>query len=64
MERANGKVHYIAVTLDGNRSPVNIYLDPQAPYGGSDISVAFQLDGDIGQNPYSVWLDKVTLQAQ
>jgi len=63
-ERANGKVHYVAVTLDGNRSPVNAYLDPQTPYGGDDVSVAFQLDGDIGQNPYSVWLDKVTLQAQ
>ena len=64
LERANGKVHYIAVTLDGNRSPVNLYLDPQAPYGGNDISVAFQLDGDVRQSPYSVWLDKVTLQAQ
>lgn len=60
-ERVNGQVHYISVTLDGNVSPVDKYYNPQANYGGSDLNIAFQMDGDYRQDPYSVWLDNVSL---
>lgn len=61
VERVNGQVHYISVTLDGNVSTVDKYYNPQQGWDGSDVNVAFQMDGDYRQDPYSVWLDNVTL---
>lgn len=63
LERANNQVHYISLTVDGTTMPVDIYKDPQPDFNGTDINVAFQLDGDIAQHPYNVWLDEVTLKA-
>ncbi len=63
MERANGKVHYISVTLDGKVAKVDKFYDPQDGWHGEGVSVAFQLDGDYRQDPYSVWLDNVSLAA-
>lgn len=63
LERANNQVHYISLTVDGTTMPVDIYKDPQQNFNGTDINVAFQLDGDIAQHPYNVWLDEVTLKA-
>ncbi len=61
IERVNGQVHYISVTLDGNVGTVDKYYNPQPDYAGSDVNVAFQMDGDYRQDPYSVWLDNVSL---
>jgi hypothetical protein len=61
VERVNGQVHYISVTLDGDVSTVDKYYNPQPHYSGSDLNVAFQMDGDYRQDPYSVWLDNFTL---
>lgn len=63
LERSNNQVHYISLTVDGNTMPVDIYKDMQPNYSGTDINVAFQLDGDNAQHPYNVWLDEVTLKA-
>lgn len=63
VERVNNQVHYISVTLDDNAMPVDKYYDPQLNYGGSDVNVAFQMDGDYRQDPYSVWLDNVSLSS-
>lgn len=61
VERVNGQAHYISVTLDGDVSMVDKYYNPQPHYSGSDVNVAFQMDGDYRQDPYSVWLDNFTL---
>jgi hypothetical protein len=61
IERVNGQAHYISVTLDGSVSPVDKYYNPQHGWQGTDVNVAFQLDGDYRQDPYSVWLDNVSL---
>ncbi len=61
VERVNDQVHYISVALDGKVSTVDKYYNPQPDYGGSDLNVAFQMDGDYRQDPYSVWLDNVSL---
>jgi hypothetical protein len=63
LERVNSQVHYISLTVDGKTMPVDIYKDLQPNFNGTDINVAFQLDGDIKQHPYNVWLDEVTLKA-
>ena len=63
IERVNGQIHYISVTVDGNVGTVDKYYKPQQDYNGSDLNVAFQMDGDYRQDPYSVWLDNVSLSA-
>ena len=63
LERVNGQVHYVSVTLDGEESTVDKYFGPQTNYGGGDdIDIAFQMDGNYRQDPYNVWLDQVSLQ--
>jgi len=61
VERVNDQVHYISVALDDHVSKVEKYYNPQPNYRGSELNVAFQMDGDYRQDPYSVWLDKVSL---
>jgi len=63
VERVNGQVHYISVTLDDNVMTIDKYYNPQQHYEGEDVNVAFQLDGDYRQDPYSVWLDNVSLSS-
>ena len=45
----------------GNVGTVDKYYNPQPDYNGSDLNVAFQMDGDYRQDPYSVWLDDISL---
>jgi hypothetical protein len=61
LERVNGKVHYINLTVDDKKYPVDIFMNPQTHWVGNEIDIAFQMDGDSNQDPYHVWLDKVTL---
>lgn len=61
LERANGQVHYISLTVDNKVFPVDIYKNLQPNVGSDDISIAFQMDGDVNQAPYAVWLDEVTV---
>lgn len=62
-ERVGTQVHYISLVLNGKVIPVNIYWGYQASYPNSDINVAFQMDGDYQQDPYHVWVDKMTVTA-
>jgi hypothetical protein len=63
VERVDGKAHYISVELDGKVNTVDKYYNPQQNFQGTGMSVAFQMDGNYRQDPYSVWLDKVSLSA-
>jgi hypothetical protein len=63
LERVNGQVHYISVTVDDNVGTVDKYYNPQQGWRGDDVNIAFQMDGDYRQQPYSVWLDNVSLSA-
>lgn len=61
-ERVNGQTHFIAVTLNGKKSYVNLYGGSRAASGG-ELNVAFQMD-EVGSHiNYDVWLDKLTLTA-
>jgi hypothetical protein len=72
--RVGNQVQYISLTLS-NPSYGTKTLTPNAPAGNPgfysnwlnwnmpEIDVAFQMDGDASQQPYNVWLDKVTLTA-
>ena len=63
IEQVNGQVHYISVTLDNNVGKVDKYFNPQKGWKGNDVNVAFQMDGDYRQDPYSVWLDNVSFSS-
>jgi hypothetical protein len=61
-ERVNGQLHFVALTLNGNKSYINRYFAPRAS-SASELNVAFQMDGNYAGTSYKVWLDKVTLTA-
>jgi hypothetical protein len=62
-ERVGNQVHYISVTVGSKTYPVDKYYAFEAGWVMQDIDVAFQMDGNSTQQPYNVWLDKVTLTA-
>jgi hypothetical protein len=57
---SSGQVVFTAVTLNGNRSQVNVKMGRTAD-SQSGIDIGFQLDANRTATPYSVWLDKVSL---
>jgi hypothetical protein len=62
-ERVNGQTHYISIAVNDVTTSINQFFQPQPQWTLEDIDVAFQMDGNFQQQPYTVWLDKVTLQA-
>jgi hypothetical protein len=60
LSRDSAYTHFVAVTLDGVRHVVN-FAFPSRAVSASELNVAFQMDGDFAQHPYSAWLDNVTL---
>jgi hypothetical protein len=57
---SSGQAVFTAVTLNGNRSVVNIAM-PHTPDKNSGLDIAFQADANHTATPYSVWLDKISL---
>lgn len=55
-----GKVQFISITLDGKKHYVNRTYAPKSK-SGSEMNVAFQMDGNNHQTAYNLWLDNVTL---
>lgn len=58
VERVSGdELHYISVTVDGNKSYLDKY-DAPGSTSWTGVTVNFQLDGDYAQHDYNVWVDK------
>ena len=57
---ADHKVVFAAVTLDGQRSEINMTADAFTA-SGSGIDVAYQMDAEGGPTPYSSWVDAIKL---
>ena len=57
---SSGNVIFTAVTLNGNRSAVNMTMQHSSD-NTSGLDVSFQPDADISATPYSVWLDKISV---
>jgi hypothetical protein len=60
--RDSGYTHFVSVTMDGVTHYINYSFASKAWGSGSEINVAFQMDGDISTHYYSVWLNNVTLR--
>ena len=59
-KRTATQVIYVAFTYDGVTHYVNrVYTNRASSV--HELNVAFQMDGDSRMEPYSTWLDKVTL---
>ena len=54
------RVHFIAVTLNGQRYPIDMYSDAFTA-SGSGIDVAFQMDSTGTVVPWSTWVDDIKL---
>ncbi len=55
------KALFIDVIINGQRYYFNRVFDPLPNVNASEVNVAVQLDGDSHQTPYSIWMDKITL---
>ena len=55
-----GQAQFVSVTLDGVKHAVNMSFWPR-PNSGSELNVAFQMDGNFAQWNYSTWIDNLTL---
>jgi Bacterial Ig domain len=60
MERVGTQTHFIAVTMNGYRQTVDKYYYGK-PWSGTELNVAFQMDGNFAEQNYQIWLDKVSL---
>jgi hypothetical protein len=49
--------------VNGTTFNIDKFFQPQPNWSLEDINVAFQMDGNFKQQPYTVWLDNVTLVA-
>jgi hypothetical protein len=58
--QAGGNMMFTAVTVNGNRSVVNLSMQ-HTPDSNSGLDIAYQADANGSGTPYSVWLDKVSL---
>lgn len=58
---SNGQVQFVSITLDGKKHYINRTYAPKKQ-GGSQISVAFQMDGNNTQTSFSTWLENITLK--
>ena len=61
LERVGNQVHYITLTVADQTYNVDTYFTAQPNWTQEEIDVAFQMDGNYKQEPYSVWLDEVNL---
>jgi hypothetical protein len=60
--RADGKIHFTAVTVNGHKYYVNKTFYPKSvSYSGNWITVHFQLNGNKSATDFDVWGDKFSL---
>jgi hypothetical protein len=63
-ERVGDQVHYISLQVNGTTYPLDLYYADQLDWSMGQINVAVQMDGNVNQTPYNVWIDKVNLTVQ
>lgn len=62
LERTSDQVHYVSVEVNGTVHNVDMYGrgEKNWPWDG-ELNVAFQMDGDVNQDNFDVWIDQVSL---
>jgi hypothetical protein len=59
-ERVGAQTHFISFTMDGKKSYANRSFNTFAT-GAQELNVAVQLDTNGNATPYSMWVDKISL---
>lgn len=59
-KRADGKMHFLTVSINGNKHYFNRAYAPKST-SAREVNVAFQMDGNKYQTDYKVWVDKMKL---
>ena len=57
------QVDYISLSVAGQNYTIDTHYTAEPKWYAEEIDSAFQIDGNYKQQPYSVWLDEVTLHA-
>ncbi len=60
VRNSDGSMTFVSITLNGDKHYVDRTFWGYSQ-GGSELNVAFQMDGNSNETNYSVWLDKVSL---
>ena len=55
---ASGQLLYQSITLNGNTATLNHLENPGNGHNWYGITANYQQDGNVRQQPYSIWLDK------
>ncbi len=63
LERVGNQVHYKTLSVADQTYNVDTYFTAEPNWFQEEIDIAFQMDGNYKQQPYSVWLDEVNLLA-
>ncbi len=62
---SNNELLYQSITLNGNTQPLNwTFPAGTAPSNWYGVTINYQMDGDNRQDPYSIYLDKLTFSYQ
>ena len=60
-ERVGNQVHYISLDVADQSYTLDTYYTAQPNWFQEEIDIAFQMDGNWEQQPFTVWLDEVNL---
>ena len=63
LERVGNQVHYISLSVAVHNYEIDTCYTAEPKWYAEEIEIAFQINGNYKQQPYSVWLDEVTLSA-
>jgi hypothetical protein len=58
----DNKLRYVSLSMNGVKHYINRYYSPRST-SWSGITVNYQMDGNVRQDDYSTWVDKLTLKA-
>ena len=63
LERVGNQVHYISLGVAGQNYAIDTHYTAESNWYSEEIDISCQIGGNYKQQPYSVWLDEVTLSA-
>jgi hypothetical protein len=59
-DQTRKKVHFVALSVDGNQSKVDAWMDATGSGTNDDSGIQFQQDSDRYGSPWNAWIDQVS----
>ena len=54
------KLHFVAISIDGNQSKIDVWMDAVGSGYNDDAGIQFQQDSDQFGSPWNAWIDQVS----